>query len=59
MTPILHNIFQKLILSFLVNSMRPKFLKLKPDKDTTRKKKLKPVSLMDVDSKILDKIIEN
>ena len=62
LTPILHRLFQKiqnderLRNSFYEASI---VLILKPDKDTTKKEDFRPISLMNIDAKILNKILAN
>ena len=62
LTPILHRLFQKiqedrrLPKSFYESSM---ILIPKPDKDTTKKENFRPISLMDIDVKILKRILAN
>ena len=62
LTPILHRLFQKIqndgrySNSFYEARI---ILILKPDKDTTKKENIKPISLMNIDAKIPNKILAN
>ena len=59
--PILLKIFQKVEEGILPNTFHEATITLapKPDKDTTKKESSRPVSLMNIDTKILHKILAN
>ena len=62
LTPILHRLFQKLQeYGRLPNSSHEASIILitKPDKDITKKENFRPISLMNIDATILNKILAN
>ena len=62
LTPILHRLLKKIQSDGrLPNSFYEASIILipKPDKDTTKKESFRPISLINIDTKILDKILAN
>ena len=62
LTPILHRLFEKIQIDLRLPKSFYEFsiiLIPKPDKDTTKKENFRPILLMNIDAKILDKILAN